>query len=110
MCIIKFTVFVFILNIYLPKFYSYQLPMNKNTGFQAQFVFSAWKNEVAHTVASQHKLKAAGPTLDEITNRVFEELLQGKGTENTHASDHGSIKVQNLKKFSTFFAMHYFAW
>jgi hypothetical protein len=69
-------------------------------------VFSAWKNEVAHTVASQHKLKAAGPTLDEITNRVFEELLQGKGAENTHASDRGSIKVQNLKKFSTFFAVH----
>jgi len=84
--------------------------LNKNTGFQAQFVFSAWKNEVAHSVASQHKLKAAGPTLDEITNRVFEELLQGKGTENSHASDHGSIKVQNLKKFSTFFAMHHFAW
>ena len=61
-------------------------------------------------MASQHKLKAAGPTLDEITNRVFEELLQGKGTENSHASDHGSIKVQNLKKFSTFFAMHHFAW
>jgi hypothetical protein len=85
------------------------LPINKNTGSQAQFVFSAWKNEVAHTVASQHKLKAAGPTLDEITNRVFEELLQGKGAENTHTSDHGSIKVQNLK-FSTFFAVRYFAW
>jgi len=84
--------------------------MNKSAGLQARFVFSAWKNEVAHSVASQHKLKAAGPTLDEITNRVFEELLQGKGTENTHASDHGSIKVQNLKKFSVFFAMFYFAW
>jgi hypothetical protein len=78
----------------------------RNTGSQSQFVVSAWKNEVAHTVASQHKLKAAGPTLDEITNRVFEELLQGKGAENSHASDHGSIKVQNLNKFSTFFAMH----
>jgi len=84
--------------------------MNKNTVFQAQFMFSAWKNEVAQSVASQHKLKAAGPTLDEITNRVFEELLQGKGTENTRASDHGSIKVQNLKNFSTFCAMSYFAW
>lgn len=61
-------------------------------------------------MASQHKLKAAGPTLDEITNRVFEELLQGKSTENTHTSDRGSIKVQNLKKFGTHFAMHYFAW
>jgi hypothetical protein len=85
--------------------------VNKNVGLQAHFVFSAWKNEVAHTVASQHKLKAAGPTLDEITNRVFEELLQGKSTENTHtASDHGSIKVQNLKKFSAFLSICYLAW
>jgi hypothetical protein len=73
--------------------------MYNSTGFQAHFMFSAWKNKVAHTVAAQHKLKAAGPTLDEITNRVFEELLQGKGTENTRTtSDHGSVKVQNLKK------------
>jgi hypothetical protein len=58
------------------------------------FIFSAWKNDVAHTVASQHKLKAAGPTLDEITNRVFEELLQGKATDTIHtASDQGSIRV-----------------
>jgi hypothetical protein len=49
---------------------------------------------VAHTVASQHKLKAAGPTLDEITNRVFEELLQGKATDTIHtASDQGSVRV-----------------
>ncbi|XP_021917974.1 regulator of G-protein signaling loco isoform X3 [Zootermopsis nevadensis] len=53
----------------------------------------AWKNEVTHTVTSQHKLKATGPTLDEITNRVFEELLQGKVTDSTHtASDQGSIR------------------
>lgn len=59
-------------------------------------MFSAWKNEVAHTVASQHRLKVSGPTLDEITNRVFEELLQGKATDTTHtASDQGSIRVRN---------------
>jgi hypothetical protein len=68
--------------------------LNKNTGSEQHDVFSAWKNEVAHTVTSQHKLKAAGPTLDEITNRVFEELLQGKVTDSTHtASDQGSVRV-----------------
>jgi hypothetical protein len=57
-------------------------------------MFSAWKNEMAHTVTSQHKLKATGPTLDEITNRVFEELLQGKVADGTHtASDQGSVRV-----------------
>lgn len=56
----------------------------------------AWKNEVAHTVASQHKLKAAVPTLDEITNRVFEELLQGKVADGVHTtSDQGSIRSED---------------
>ncbi|PSN42008.1 hypothetical protein C0J52_08253 [Blattella germanica] len=64
----------------------------------AEGSYDAWKNEVAQTVASQHKLKAAGPTLDEITNRVFEELLQGKVADGTHTtSDQGSIRESRVK-------------
>lgn len=47
-----------------------------------------WKSEVAQS----SKLKA-GPTLDEITNRVFEELLQGKADESAKTSDQTSVKV-----------------
>jgi len=47
---------------------------------------------------------AAAPSLDEITNRVFEELLQGKAeaskssqASRTNPSDHGSVKVGRHK-------------
>lgn len=36
-------------------------------------------------------------TLDEITNKVFEELLVGKST-NKYTYSEGSCKVNNLKK------------
>jgi hypothetical protein len=40
--------------------------------------------------------KGGKSTLDEITNKVFEELLQGKPPEGTHGSDQGSVKVSHL--------------
>lgn len=39
-------------------------------------------------------------SLDEITNRVFEELLQGKATPSTHpASDQGSVRVSTAVNY-----------
>ncbi|XP_059488201.1 regulator of G-protein signaling loco isoform X3 [Neocloeon triangulifer] len=43
-------------------------------------------------------VKGSKSTLDEITNKVFEELLQGKPTESTQGSDHGSVKESRSKK------------
>jgi len=45
-----------------------------------------WRGTECH-----NKVKSA-PTLDEITNRVFEELLQGKAENLTQASDQGSVR------------------
>ncbi|XP_046658243.1 regulator of G-protein signaling loco isoform X2 [Homalodisca vitripennis] len=39
-----------------------------------------------------HSKVKSTPTLDEITNRVFEELLQGKSDNLTQASDQGSVR------------------
>lgn len=61
--------------------------------------------ELAHICKSVHRVaagwrvgechsKAKPPaSLDEITNRVFEELLQGKAENLTQASDQGSVRV-----------------
>ncbi|KAL0269753.1 UNVERIFIED_CONTAM: hypothetical protein PYX00_007383 [Menopon gallinae] len=53
----------------------------------------SWRNE-NHPTAAKTFVKAA-PTLDEITNRVFEELLQGK-SEGIEKSEQGSIKSEEL--------------
>ncbi|XP_054260544.1 regulator of G-protein signaling loco isoform X2 [Macrosteles quadrilineatus] len=45
-----------------------------------------WRTGECH-----NKVKSA-PTLDEITNRVFEELLQGKADNLTQASDQSSVR------------------
>jgi len=37
--------------------------------------------------------KSGKSTLDEITNKVFEELLQGKPPDGPQGSDQGSVKV-----------------
>ncbi|XP_049804565.1 regulator of G-protein signaling loco isoform X2 [Schistocerca nitens] len=46
-----------------------------------------WKNDAVHKTKS-------GPTLDEITNRVFEELLQGKAEGRT-TPDQGSVRSED---------------
>ncbi|KAK7864651.1 hypothetical protein R5R35_012421 [Gryllus longicercus] len=48
----------------------------------------AWKSENPPKVKS-------GPTLDEITNRVFEELLQGKADGGRGTSDQGSVRSED---------------
>lgn len=43
---------------------------------------------------------APSASLDEITNRVFEELLQGKAATSTRpASDQGSVRVRIVNGF-----------
>ncbi|CAB3362545.1 Hypothetical predicted protein [Cloeon dipterum] len=44
---------------------------------------------------SAGQAKGNKSTLDEITNRVFEELLQGKPTESAQGSDQGSVKSED---------------
>lgn len=50
--------------------------------------FTVWKDCQNQTSKPKH-----GPSLDEITNRVFEELLQGKGDKSRVVSDQGSVRV-----------------
>lgn len=48
--------------------------------------------------------KGGKSTLDEITNKVFEELLQGKPPDGPHGSDQGSVKVSFLFSLCEFVA------
>ncbi|XP_033322332.1 regulator of G protein signaling family member locomotion defects isoform X4 [Megalopta genalis] len=49
-----------------------------------------------HTVKYTHDMPLAQPTLDEITNRVFEELLVGKGA-NKYQYNEGSCKSDDQR-------------
>lgn len=51
------------------------------------------------TIQDIPKTNTHTQSLDEITNKVFEELLQGKSENSrpSHMSDQGSLKVINFK-------------
>lgn len=55
----------------------------------------AWKSDNAggSNVVSNKSFMKVAPTLDEITNKVFEEVLQGK-SEGVGKSDQGSLKSE----------------